>query len=143
MGIMSRLLNGREKQKGFSLLELMVTLLIVGILAAVAIPSYQSHVTEARRSDATTMLVNVASLQEQYFLDNKTYAANMTNIGFSANPFVTENGYYQVQVQAATASCPILTCYIIEAAPQNAQSGDSCGTLTINSQGTKLPSGCW
>jgi type IV pilus assembly protein PilE len=89
------------------------------------------------------MLIAAASQQEQYFLDNKTYTSNMTNLGFSANPASTKNGHYLIQVQAAVAACASQTCYVLKAIPQNTQASDSCGTLTLDSSGAKLPADCW
>ncbi len=128
---------------GFSLLELMVTLAIAAILAAIAYPSYQDSLRKGRRADGHTALVDIAARQEQYFLDNKTYASTMTALGFSANPANSPEEFYQIRVKAAAASCPITTCFLLEGAPRRAQVNDSCGTLSIDSLGEKLPTNCW
>lgn len=132
------------KQKGVTLIELMIAVLIIGILSAIALPAYNNHVTESRRADAATLIMAVASQQEQYFIENKTYSTDLSDLGFAASSIDSENDYYLIQMQAASVACPVATCYVIEAVPQGAQAGDtSCGTLTLSSLGTKLPAGCW
>jgi type IV pilus assembly protein PilE len=69
---------------GFTLLELMITVLIVAILAAIAYPSYQSYLARAYRSEAYTALNQWANLQEQYFLDQRRYADDMSSLGAPA-----------------------------------------------------------
>jgi len=130
-------------QSGFTLMELMIVMLIIGILSAIAVPSYHSHVTKANRTDATVMLVSSAAQQEQFFLDNKTYSTDMTDLGYGANPAPTENSIYLINVKAVSATCAIQTCYVLEAVPQGSQANDTCGTLSLSSLGTKLPAGCW
>ena len=81
---------------GFTLLELMIAVVIVAILAAVAYPSYQSYVGRAYRAEAHSALHRLANLQEQYFLDQRQYAADLTLLGESNNPAVTAAGRYQI-----------------------------------------------
>jgi len=138
-------MNIFKKTRGFTLIELVIAVMVIGTLAAIALPLYQNHISQARRADATTLLLHVATQQGQFFLDNKTYAANLASLGYSTATTTTENGHYTVRVQAATAACPIQTCFTLQAIPQSTHSADSCGTLTLDSQGNKLPatSGCW
>lgn len=135
----------RYTKRGFSLIELMIALAIMAIVAAIALPAYQGSIHKGRRGEAHAALTDTAARQEQYFLDNKSYATTMTALGFSANPTTTEKGHYQVSVVAATVACPITTCYQLQAAPQGGQSTDSCGTLGLSSLGAKTPTttGCW
>jgi type IV pilus assembly protein PilE len=73
-----------KKRSGFSLLELLVVLVIVGILASVAYPSYVDSVRKANRSEAIAELQNILAAQERYFLANRTYAKDLTLLGYPA-----------------------------------------------------------
>jgi type IV pilus assembly protein PilE len=77
-------MSSLKKHSGFSLLELLVVLVIVGILASVAYPSYVDSVRKANRSEAIAELQNILAAQERYFLRNKTYAKDLTLLGYPA-----------------------------------------------------------
>ena len=125
--------------RGFTLLELMITVLIVAILAAIAYPSYQSYLARAHRSEAYTALNQWANLQEQYFLDQRRYAGDMSSLGAPANPLVTAAGHYSVQT-AATETGFTLTATALN----NQLTLDSaCSTLTLSSEGVRAPEDCW
>mgnify|MGYP001015441203 CR=1 FL=1 len=81
---------------GFTLIEVMITVVIVGILASIAYPSYTSFITKSGRSEGVAAVMRVANLQEQYYFDNRAYATDMSKLGLGANPFITESGYYSV-----------------------------------------------
>lgn len=89
-------------QKGFSLIELMVAMAVLGILAAVAVPAYTEYVGQGYRTEAMRELITVANLQEQYFIENKTYTADMTDLGFSADPYKSENERYEIDTTINT-----------------------------------------
>ena len=76
----------QTKQGGFTLLELMIVVVIVGVISAVAYPSYMRYVVNTKRTAATSILLQVADRQQQFFMDNKTYTADLTNLGFPASP---------------------------------------------------------
>ncbi|MGK0171306.1 MAG: type IV pilus assembly protein PilE [Gammaproteobacteria bacterium] len=128
--------------RGFSLIELLVAITIVGILTAVAVPAYQQSTRESRRTSAIVALSDAASRQEQFYLDNKTYSTTPGTGGLNALT-TTEGGYYTVSVDTPTASCPILSCYVLRATPQLSQAADSCGAMSIDVQTVKLPQNCW
>jgi type IV pilus assembly protein PilE len=131
-----------RKTWGFTLMELMIAVAVVGILAAVAFPSYQSQVIKTRRSDGKAALMSAAAKQEQYYLDNKTYADTLAKLNVAA---ASPEGYYQIRITASSA-----TAFTLQAAPQGSQTSDTiCGNLTLNNLGTKTESGsgtvndCW
>lgn len=136
----------RFAQRGFTLVELMIIVVIVGILASVAYPSYRDQALRAARSDAKGALLDMASRQEQYHLDNKTYASDPDDLNVAA---ATEHEYYALAIDAATAGCPVSICFVLRATPQGGQADDTrCGQLTLNSRGTKgatgtEPDSCW
>lgn len=114
--------------RGVTLIELMITVSIVGILAAVVYPSYRGHLIKSRRAtDGAAFLMQVAQAQERYLSlpANTAYAASMSNLGFAD---VSPEGYYDVVVDATDPSG-----YLLTASPtsKGAQDEDSCGTLTL------------
>jgi len=125
------------KQHGFTLIELMITVAIVGILAAVAYPSYQTHVLKSRRATAQACLVELAQFMERYYTTNMTYA--------SATLPTTQcqtdlTGHYTFSFSGT----PNATAYTIQAVAQGGQASGGCTPLSLNQSGTKTPSsGCW
>jgi type IV pilus assembly protein PilA len=71
-----------KNKKGFTLIELMIVVAIIGILAAIAIPNFMNYQCKARQSEAKTALGTLRSLQEAYFAEHDTYTANLTNLGY-------------------------------------------------------------
>lgn len=132
-------------QIGFSLIELMIVVAIIGILAAVAYPSYQSYVARTNRSAAVAYLMEVATRQQAYRLDARTFGS-LADIGMATPPTEVGNHYTVSMPAAATA-----TAFSVQAAPKaNQASIDAkCGTLTINQAGAKSATGsgsasdCW
>lgn len=129
-------------QRGFSLIELMIVTAIIAILASFVYPSYVDQVRKSRRSEAKAALSDAAARMEQYFLDRKTYnTTDMTQLGYSADPHLTEGGYYSVDISAATATSYTLTA---TAQAKGGQTKDtSCTPMQLTSTGVKTPTGCW
>lgn len=144
------------RQKGFTLIEVMVVVAIVGILAAIAYPSYQQYVLRSGRADGKAKLMEVMQAQERYFSQNQEYAASLgtgeNGLGYStdANGAVgSESRKYNITT-AACANKTLASCVVLSAAPVGGQANDSeCGTLTLDSTGIKTESGsgtvatCW
>lgn len=124
--------------KGFSLVELMIAVAIMGILAAVIYPSYTEFVTKGGRADGLAAVMRVANLQEQFYLDNRQYATDMTQLGLDADPFVTDNGLYSVDSTGTTSFVVVAT-----AQGKQASRDSACVTIQINDIGEKSPAECW
>lgn len=124
----------RKNMKGVTLMELMIVVVILSILTAIAYPSYRQYVAKAKRNEAKAALLQIATLQERFYLQNNTYTTDMTNLGFgAANNVLSDTGTYIFNVTAANAST--------FAANAAYQKGDGelakCATFTIDGQGTK------
>lgn len=136
--------------RGFTLIEVMIVVVIVGILLTVALPGYQGVLQKGRRGDARAALLDASNRQEQYQLDFGTYTADMTDLGYAADPFTSEEGHYRVDA-VSCASGTIATCYVLSAAPVagSPQSKDKrCTGLSLDSFGNRTATGthpaeCW
>ncbi|MCD2449276.1 type IV pilin protein [Methylicorpusculum oleiharenae] len=133
----------KQTQLGFTLIELMITVAIVGILAGIAIPSYQDSVNKSRRADAKASLLGLANAMERHFTETNSYegaAGTKASPSDTGNPHIYsatspvdgEVVFYNLTINAATA-----TTYMLYAAPTNAQANDKCGTLTLTQTGNK------
>jgi type IV pilus assembly protein PilE len=120
----------------------MIVVVVAAVIAGIAYPSYQEQVRKGRRAAATAALIDAASRQEQFFLDNKTYTTTVTVGGLNMDD-VTQSGSYALSVDAPTGACLLDRCYRLRATPQGVQGGDACGPLTLNSDRIKSPSNCW
>lgn len=133
------LLTTAQHKQGFTLMELLIAVAIVGILATIAYPNYLDHIYKTRRSDGQTALMNVASYLEAYYTQNNSYTdATLTGMGLTAN---SPQNYYTISISSLTTMS-----YTITAAPVagSQQAGDSCGTLTLTNTNVKGPSiSCW
>jgi len=133
---------------GFSLIELMIVVAIVGVLAAIALPSYQNSVLADGRAEAQSLLLEVAANQERFYSDNNSYSTNANPLVAPALATVTSaGGIYEVAV-AACAGGAITNCFVATATPQGNQTADSCTTLSISNTGLKGATGdtldtCW
>ncbi len=144
-----------NRQKGVTLLELMIVVVIIAIISTFAYPSYTQFILRAKRTAGTSMLLQIADRQQQFFMDNKRFAANLTRLGYAGNTvMIDEEGaviadgdadrIYNISVSASTA-----TTYTLTAAPQliQASKDTKCGSLTLSDAGVKGYSGgggdCW
>ena len=106
----------RPRLAGITLIELMIVVLIVGILASIAYPSYQSYVTRARRTDGKGLIMDVAGRLERYYYDNNVYTTDMTDLGYAGASPESDNKFYTASV-AAGPSGNINTSYTIRVTP--------------------------
>jgi type IV pilus assembly protein PilE len=136
--------------RGFTLVELMIVIVIVAILLAVALPTYQNSVQKGRRADAKATLLDAANRQEGYMLDRGTYSVDMTDLGFAQNPYLSQEKHYSVAA-AACSSGSIDRCYVLTATPvsDSPQEDDTrCTAFILHSNGSKTATGsdllnCW
>ena len=131
--------------RGFTLIELMITVAIVAILAAVAYPSYTSYIVRSNRAAAQGFMLEMANLQQRYLLDARSYAADMTALNVTPPPTVSAN----YTVATAPKSGTTVPGFTITATPIGSQLArdTTCGTLTLHETGKKEASGggtsCW
>ena len=90
----------RARAAGFTLIELMVTVVIVSILASIAVPSYMSSVRKSRRTEARTALLDLAAREERYLATNSAYSKTSSDLGYGTSgfPTLTASGYYKLDV---------------------------------------------
>ena len=135
----------KSKRIGFTLIELLIVVCIVGILAMIALPSYQDQVRKSRRYDATSTLLNIVLAEEQYRMKNLTYGT-LSNVWGSVT--TSPNGHYNLTITENTASGYTVTATPVTGDNQakDKQNGLPCGTLTVTVSGlltTKAPAACW
>ena len=147
--------KSNKMQAGVTLLEMMIVVVIIAIIASAAYPLYTQYVVRAKRAAGTTMLLQVADRQQQFFMDNKQYASSLESLGYSASPFMMDDQGRLVadgdpeRVYNISLSDTSATSYTATAEPeeQQAEKDTECGSLTLTHAGEKGQSGagtnCW
>lgn len=155
--------HAQAVQRGMTLIELMIVVVIVGILSAIAFPAYQAYVNRAKRTEAKTLLMEVAARQERYYFDNNEYAANASDLGYADDAQASnsdthcppsgnrvcsaERNYALVAPMAAGATGDLKTSYQLAVTPLAPHNDATCGNLTLDSKGTQGSSTgdaiCW
>ena len=131
-----------NRQRGFTLIELMIVVAIIGILAAIAYPAYTQYVRRANRADAQAIMLESIQFMERYFTTNGTYSG--ANLPKTQSP---ENGTAKYAINLNPL--PTATDFVIEAVPTGGYADEQCGALTIDQTGAKTHSGtgtladCW
>lgn len=144
-----------SRHGGFSLIELMIALVVIGVLAAVAVPSYQSYMRSAYRAEARIALQETAQWMERHFSMTQSYATSSQGGAINNAALATAGLALTPRAGAARynisfSAGPTATTYTLQAVPTGAQAGDTlCGTLTLNQQqargisGTGTVADCW
>lgn len=137
-----------HKSKGVTLIELMITIAIIAIAAAVAYPSYKGYTTVTNRSEAKIAINQIAMAQERFFGDRNTYTIALSQLaGYTADTVRTERGYYDITAVAGPSG--IAASFTLTATPVvgTPQDSDSCTSLTLTSVGVKggapTKDDCW
>ena len=137
--------------KGFTLIELMIAVAVIGILAAIALPSYNSQIRKSRRTDAVTTLSAFQQAQERWRVNFATYAAlsdltaltTATPPGFGMSA-TSSNGYYTITIGSPTGTRYTLTATAVAGTSQAADTNCNVLVVTVvNGSGTNTPASCW
>lgn len=134
-------MNKQVRSRGFTLVELMVVLVVAGILAAIAIPSYTQYILRSHRTNAQAVLAETAQFMERYYTTNDSYAgAALLTAVVPRNASGTD-----VRYDVSFVEDPGADTFVLQAVPANAQAGDECGTLTLSNTGAQGADadGCW
>jgi type IV pilus assembly protein PilE len=125
--------------RGFTLIELMITVVVASILATIAIPAYTNQIRKSRRTDARTALLDLASREERYFSTANKYSAVATDLGYAAWPASVGGNYYNIstpRVQDATAARPAgFTLTAVPVAGNGQDHDTQCTTFIVDGTG--------
>ena len=128
----------RRAGRGFNLIELMIVVAIIGILAAIAYPSYTQSMVKGSRGATQAFMMEVAQREQQYFLDNRGYTASLSDLGLTAPDDVSN--FYTISVTLVSGPPPGFT---VTATPKTGTRQVSDGALTLSHTGNRTPAAKW
>jgi type IV pilus assembly protein PilE len=140
--------HSRTIAKGFTLIELMITVAVVAILGSIAMASYTNQIQKSRRTDARSAVMDLAGREEKLFSTVNAYSGTASDLGYGggAFPITIGSGYYSVNI--AVPNPPI--SFVVTATAIGSQAGDTkCATLSVDqlgsqtSTGTETAATCW
>jgi type IV pilus assembly protein PilE len=138
--------------EGFTLVELMVTIMVATILMSIAIPAYTSQIRKSRRTDARVALLDLASREERYFSTQNAYTSSAANLGYAGSfPQTVGSGYYTVSVcvgatNPCTGAAATGSVFRVTATPTGPQANDTqCATFSVDNTGAQTATNttCW
>lgn len=136
-----------KNNTGFTLIEVMIVVVIIGVIAAIALPSYLDFTKRARRSDGKAALLAIQLAEEKYRANNPDYGS-LTELSYT-DPYISPEGYYSITVTNVDASGATPSSYTATAAPtsKNTQNTDDCGSFVATSSDSYTAGGdddiCW
>jgi type IV pilus assembly protein PilE len=141
--IMRTTFLGPKRVGGFTLIELMITCVVLAIIVGIAVPAYTQQMHKARRADARNAILDLAGREERFLSISNSYSQTASDMGYTAFPMTVNNGYYQLTVTvpdpAFVAAGNTGPSYIITATALGAQLTDSdCRTFTVNQIGQQV-----
>lgn len=127
-----------HRERGFTLIELLIAVAVIGILASIAVPSYQNYVKNSRVTDGQSKLMELAGQLERCYTESYDYSKRGDGSACVTLPINSDGGYYQI------SGSPSGSSFTLTATHSGTQVKESCKVLTVNQAGKTSPdSGCW
>lgn len=129
----------KPRAAGFSLIELLTVILIVGILAGIAIPSYNAQTRKSRRTEARTALLDIAGREERLFSTTNAYSNKLADVGYGTGdatfPLTVGSGYYSVAVEVVVGPPATFTLTATPVAGKGQDKDNQCAKLIVTNTG--------
>lgn len=150
-------MNNQYAVRGFTLIELMIVVAILGIISAIAFPSYQENVAKSRRADVKSVLTENAQLMERFYTENNRYDQNLAGTAPVLTVLVSPRSatgtsvMYNITIAIIPQALPVQSSYTLTATPANSMTSDRCGAFTLNNfaarnntgAGAAISAECW
>ncbi len=133
-----------RRERGFTLIELIIAVAVIGILVTIAMPTYQEFIQRGRRADAQAFMMEVGARQQHWLVDRRAYAGTIAALGVT--PPAGLSNFYLVEMDPPVNTGTAPPTFEIVATPIGAQASDKCGVLRLDQAGTKRADGvgsCW